>query len=212
MKRILLSFVFLSMGLMMASAQVVVQKKTKAYEIDIVFDSYADAPEINQRLKTIAQKLESGLTENASDNDVDDMFGPLTVQASTNSFRTGRYLNVTVNGYEYGGGAHGIPIIVNMIYDTQKKQILEKNEVVDVTKERAINELIWKYRDAGWWNECADESLFNPSTLEFVDEIMLTPKGVTFLYEVYNVGPYACGELAVEIPYEVIRPYLLLDL
>lgn len=111
-----------------------------------------------------------------------------------------------LNGYEYTGGAHGMPFKKALIYDMTNGQKIETEDLFDVTEEdfselftEAFSDLIAKSPSDYW----ADAMDYVHSEASFENEnYYLTDTGVTFYFDPYALAAYAYGYVEAEIPYD----------
>ena len=126
-----------------------------------------------------------------------------------------RYLIVDMNGYWYGGGAHGQPYIIQYVFDLadgEKKTIKDfyKGTQEDFKKLLATKtrENFESYDDdeygSPYYSDDPDE-IYN-SAYEYGDlesSQIIFGKDVAYLvYDPYQMGPYASGFIEIEISYE----------
>lgn len=111
-----------------------------------------------------------------------------------------------LDGYEYTGGAHGMPSKTALIYDLTSGQRLEAEDLFDVTEEEfetlfteAFCELIESDSDE-YWEDAMD---YVGGAADFTNEnYYLTETGVTFYFEPYELAAYARGYVEAEISYD----------
>jgi hypothetical protein len=130
-------------------------------------------------------------------------------------------LSIGFSYYSYGAGAaHGNPWSNALIWDKKEGRILALADLVDVKKLPALNRYIFdalKQREESFLGGlCADEEQdhgdsFCPTAPEaYVAEkdaigyLSLSETGLSVVFNVYAVGPYAAGPIEVEIPEQFI--------
>jgi hypothetical protein len=122
------------------------------------------------------------------------------------------YLGYTLDNYIYTGGAHGIGTSANLLFSAATGKAVAWEELfVSEAKpailryaEEAFREQYLKpgqsLADAGFW--FPDEVFYVPSNFK------VTPQGMVFRYEVYEIGPYAMGPIELNLSMSVLGPYL----
>lgn len=119
--------------------------------------------------------------------------------------RTERYLAIPFTGYEYTGGAHGMPLILPLVLDLATGQrippeglFLPGSDWLDRLSERSRAAL--KGRDL----LSADDRWLLEGTAPKAENFVLLfpgPDGLTVTFAPYTVAPYAAGPQEVLIPY-----------
>lgn len=111
--------------------------------------------------------------------------------------------------YDYTGGAHGNYGSKYLCLDTRIRKVLRSEDIIGKNADELIPILEKEVRKTF---EIADEQALNEYLLTeemFVPEqFYLTSKGITFSYGIYELGPYAMGEINVFIPYTKITHLL----
>ena len=136
----------------------------------------------------------------------------LTKKAETDSY-------VTYNTFAYAflGGAHGST--TDYSYNIVKSSGKVLTETVDTTKTKDLQPLLRKgilsYLNTNNEGEAITDSTLNDYL--FIEKGIIpipahTPylakDGVHFIYQQYEIGPYAMGMVSFTIPYADIKPYL----
>lgn len=128
---------------------------------------------------------------------------------------TKRFVTYSVEGYFSMGGAHGMGYRYGVTVD--KATCREIPQLLDTTKVKAMQPLLRRgiiqyFKDFG--EEVADSSL---KDMLFIDKGIiplptvkpyLTEKGIEFVYQPYEIGPYAMGIVRFTISPEKLKPYL----
>ena len=123
-----------------------------------------------------------------------------------------RYIAINMSGYWYGGGAHGMPLREQLLFDleTGKQMTVEdfytgseedfRRLVAEKTKEDYLS-----YKNGGpYFAEDADEAYedaYNYCTLTG-GTTEFTSEGMIYYFTPYALGPYAAGFIDILIPYE----------
>jgi hypothetical protein len=114
-------------------------------------------------------------------------------------------LNVVLDGYDYTGGAHGMPSLVSLIYD------LKTGEQLSLTDFLAVDETTFHDRVYQAFEKMYQENpenFFEGDSLTYMDEgitldmnFHLGDEGVTFYFYPYEVSFYAAGFIETTIPW-----------
>jgi len=138
----------------------------------------------------------------------------------------GNVVSFLIDSYDYEGGAHGMPGIygVNVDLNTGKSLTLG-----DIVKRDSLKPLLQKveaqvlkeYSDALFDEPLASFKSFvadtKPAseselvTFAGLDNFYLTDTGIVFYWNVYEISPYAAGQLTVEFPFTNIKDMLRSD-
>lgn len=130
----------------------------------------------------------------------------LTYQISGVPYLDENYCCIEASGYEYTGGAHGMPFLEYFIFDRKTGKQLALKDIVS-TSEKDLKTLV----GAAFRKE-AEETHFSfeePEELEktvadgvsYESPCYLAEDGIVFYYTPYEIGPYAAGFPKVTIPY-----------
>ena len=131
-------------------------------------------------------------------------------------YENDRYLTYTTSTYTYLGGAHGSSVSYSVNIVKPSGKVLE--ETVDTLKVGQMQPILRKgimaYLHENGDAEATEKNLENYLFLENGVVPMpsqapcLTDKGVCFVYQQYEIGPYALGMVTFTVPYKEILPYL----
>lgn len=117
-----------------------------------------------------------------------------------------QYLSILAKGYEYAGGAHGMPFWISLIFDLETGEQVKGKSLFAVSEEQfgeikleAYRELI-EQSEEGTYGEDALSVVEN--SIDFDSGYYLTENGVTFYYDPYALAPYAAGFVEATVPYE----------
>jgi uncharacterized protein len=120
--------------------------------------------------------------------------------------QTSRYLAIPLTGYEYTGGAHGMPLILPLVIDLSTGRPIPPeglfkpgSDWLEQLSQRCRSELEGRDLlgdDGEWLREGTAPKLENFSLL------FPGPDGLTVTFAPYSVAPYAAGAQEVLIPYQ----------
>ena len=113
---------------------------------------------------------------------------------------------------EYTGGAHGIYMtsFLNLNLETMTPVRLADLFVNDY--EEPLTDLLWNQLMADHkvtTHEALEEIGYaTTGRLEPTENFFLTPEGITFYYNVYEITPYAMGPVEITLPYDAMEHLL----
>ncbi|MDN5284571.1 MAG: hypothetical protein JWR38_845 [Mucilaginibacter sp.] len=117
-----------------------------------------------------------------------------------------------VGGYTYQGGAHGGSATFFINWNTKANKNLTLNDIfTDGYKDKlkAIAETIFrKDEKLSATASLADNYFFTDNKFALNDNFLITPTGLKFLYNQYEIKPYAAGTTTLVIPYSQITSLL----
>ena len=117
--------------------------------------------------------------------------------------------NYLVSYYSFRGGAHGIQTLSHVVFDAQSGEQITEADLFAPGYEAPVTKLLQEAVKASMEEE--DPELLQLVNLEEVvpnGNFGLFEKGVEWLYQPYEVGPYALGIVSATIPWEDLKPYL----
>ena len=132
---------------------------------------------------------------------------PYELYLSDSVFMAGpRMVSIRYTQYAYTGGAHGMTVFRGYNYDLQTQTLLENGALFKPGCTDAVNRLLERFfRNS---EECFSEK----PVLEAAAAVNFSPDAVTFIYDPYTLGPYACGPAEVAVPLELLNEYLNINL
>lgn len=116
-------------------------------------------------------------------------------------------LSVGYGTYEYTGGAHGNHSTTLATYDLAQKKALTLNDVFLPKYEKTINKALANAVRRQFNikpNEPLSNNLFGNS-IESTNNFCITPKGILFLYNPYEIAAYAMGEIELFVPFQDVK-------
>ena len=120
------------------------------------------------------------------------------------------YLVLEIMPYLYMGGAHGMSAINIMNFDMDAKRVMNFNDVF-IKDTAGLSDII-ESNFRKQYNVPAGKSLDNG--LLFIKKFYTTPnfgfneKYVYFIYNPYEIGPYALGSVEIRVPYVEVAKML----
>lgn len=146
----------------------------------------------------------------------DDNYPPMSYEFSYSVkpvALTPSYVTMLYNSYVYMGGAHGGAESVGQTFSTKSglKLTLDnmfKPESKDAVLELVEQGLMKQYFKVSDIKEFENELLLNGDPLPFpANTPYFEDGGVCFLYQQYEIAPYAAGMPACVIPFKTLEPY-----
>lgn len=141
--------------------------------------------------------------------------------------KIGKYISLEVYREIYEGGAHPNSSVMYKVYDLVERKQLKASELLNLNDSTllSIGEQYFRKNnnitntssltDAGYFI-FGDSDDFEDGPdygkFHFNDNFALTKDGVTFLYNSYEIGPYAVGSSEFTIPYKDIQSFLKLKI
>lgn len=111
--------------------------------------------------------------------------------------------------YAYTGGAHGNYSSHYLCIDSRNKKLLKLGDILQADTAQLVKLLDKEARilynmedDTPLYNNMLTEELYIP------EQFYISNKGITFVYGLYEVAPYADGEINLFIPYDKITGML----
>lgn len=102
--------------------------------------------------------------------------------------------------YMYSGGAHGMHYTKYINVDFNKKSVISLNDLVSEKNQAKFKKHLWesyarsRVDENGKYNGFAEKEKFQISP-----EFYFNPNGIVFVYPPYELGPYAEGDVEVEV-------------
>ena len=113
---------------------------------------------------------------------------------------------------EFTGGAHGVYFTNYINFDLDLMRPLHLNDIFVGDYKDAVSDQIWnalmkkenvKSRDA--LEEMGYGTL---GDIEPIENFYLTPEGITFHYNIYEIAPFSMGAISVTVPFNQVSRWL----
>lgn len=152
-----------------------------------------------------------GYQNDKTKDDRPDMFYTLDLKA--NILRQDSSLTtLEFTGYSYQGGAHGNSITSFVNWNTKAGKNLSLSDVLTDgygEKLTTIADTIFRKQEKlGPTQSLANDYFFKDDKFALNDNFLITPLGIKFLYNQYDIKPYAAGQTKLFIPYAKIKTLL----
>ena len=133
-----------------------------------------------------------------------DIYNPWSLSAGAKVTYKGKFWTVMVNGYDYRGGAHGIPILDAVYFDPQNFEEISQ----DALFEKKAYEMLSRWSREGLVKQGydkTDEWMLEGTAPKPENFQLVVPgeDGLEVIFSSYQVAPYAAGTPSVEIPWSV---------
>lgn len=129
--------------------------------------------------------------------------------------QTKEYICLAHEYYSYTGGAHGIYAIYYSTYDlkNEKKLALEDLLIPDCQTElAAIGEELFREKEEISTSQSLEKDFFfEQGKFSLPENFTITPNGIKFLYNVYEIKPYAAGITTLTIPFDKLKKIIKSD-
>lgn len=169
---------------------------------------------LNKLVKTEFDKQILSLNKEAKMVDVPDYFKDHSWELYYNTdiaYAAEDLISLESSSYQFTGGAHGMTYYTAANYQLQSgKYTLIRLEDLFAPKSgyiAALSQLILddlRNKGAMWVTTGKVTRLEAPD----LDNFTITPRGLTFFFDPYEMGPYAQGGINATIPYSSLLPYL----
>ena len=196
----------------------------KSYlEVVTIKDSVPNADKINKVLRDRDDSFIASCNEHTTvdvlDFDFDNenyWYSESNERSLNDIYKIGsHYLVVNYDGYDYYGGAHGMPYRIHFLFDLNTGNEVELSDICGM-KDSSFKNLVamktvedWKEGDNYYYYSYEDNPDYQNELFEEAKEYASKDMPVNFLadgieveYSPYYLGPYASGYICVFISYE----------
>lgn len=118
------------------------------------------------------------------------------------------YKNYTLSYFSYRGGAHGILTVSQLVFDARTGALLTEQDIFQEGYREPVTELL---RSAVREALAYDEELIplvEPDLVEPNGNFSISAEGFTWVFQPYEIGPYALGLVSATVSHESLTPYL----
>ncbi|MGV8879164.1 MAG: DUF3298 domain-containing protein [Sphingobacteriaceae bacterium] len=121
-------------------------------------------------------------------------------------------ITIAVNGYSYAGGAHGSSGFFFVNWNTRADQQIALKDLLDagyLEKLNQVAEHIFRQNEQlSDTVSLANSYFFENDRFHLNDNFLVTPEGLKFIYNQYEIKPYVAGITELIIPYAEILPLI----
>jgi hypothetical protein len=119
---------------------------------------------------------------------------------------------LAINTYAFQGGAHGGSYAYFINWDTRAdKNIILNDILIDGYKDkltRIADTIFRKQEKLSDTASLANDYFFSGNKFSLPKNFLITPLGLRFLYNIYEIKPYAAGRTDILIPYAQLKSLL----
>ena len=182
-------------------------------EVLKVSDRYAGASKINAVMSDVLDSLSNhdadrqealSWYEDAGEDNAWFLRYSFDAEVSKITYLDEKVLGFEMNGYDYYGGAHGMPWKDNYLFDLETGERLTLGDLVAVTEEELDSIVVDAYKNNGEWEYYWDESentIIEGISYETTD-FTVTEDGLKFYFYPYALASYAQGFTYATVPYD----------
>lgn len=183
--------------------------------VEQIFSTYTNFDQFSKfQLDSLESDYKEILKEYENEDEMVHFLNFETIHLFAPYLNTKNYLVMNYFGYEYTGGAHGMSWEKYLTYDKQRKQWLEIQDILEVSKAKEINQVLDKalrkefnIPNGQLYTE-AEAGIFLVDEISYSENFKLSKNGITFCYGLYEMTPYAYGFFELFVLYEDLKPYL----
>ena len=175
-----------------------------------VFDLEGGTGTLEEMATTYRENLiDEYLTENGS---LQEEGGVLTWEDKISGMFTDPYKNwrnYLISYYSFRGGAHGIQTVSQLVFDKKTGEPLAETDLFAPGYEAPVARLMQAAVKTSM--EAEDPELVPLVEMDFIvpnGNFSVSPTGVQWVFQPYEVGPYALGIITAEVSWEALKPYL----
>jgi hypothetical protein len=140
-----------------------------------------------------------------------DMFYTLDIKATVLR-QDSSLTTLELGGYNYQGGAHGGSFTAFINWNTKAGRDITLGDIFTdnyQSKLTAIADTIFRQQEKLTTNaSLANDYFFKNNKFALNENFLITPVGLRFLYNQYEIKPYAAGQTELAIPYAKIKTLL----
>lgn len=164
-------------------------------------------------------KIHEELKKEAADFHTDDMPPLLHSQVFIKLYETDKFVTYTSSCDTYTGGAHGLHVFYGTTFrksDGRRLGFGMLRETGSDDFHKLIKEGLMRYfaeqDESVNSDEALKDCLLTDASVDYLplpqSAPYLTEKGMAFVYQAYEIAPYAAGLPTFIVPYDKIKPYL----
>ncbi|MEG1586051.1 MAG: DUF3298 domain-containing protein [Bacteroidales bacterium] len=135
------------------------------------------------------------------------------ISSSELKFNSGGFISYIVSVYSFTGGAHGMNGTNNHVINLNTKSLMTLTDLFPENVLPEIGTLIIKqiakdrnFSDPAQLNE---DGFFSIEDVVPTDNFRIDEKGITWVYNPYEIAVYATGQVSVFLDWAIVKPYLL---
>ena len=122
------------------------------------------------------------------------------------------YINYIINFFEFAGGAHPSSWCTILNFDPNNGQEIVLDDFMNENYESVLLTFIKagidKHFEKETFEEVVEEGLLFEEEIPLASNFIIGAEDITFIYNRYDIAPYAAGEISVSIPLFEIKEIL----
>lgn len=144
----------------------------------------------------------------------DGLNSSISSRVSPIFFFNERFISFTQQGYEYSGGAHGMPYWIPHTFDLHTGEELSLSFFVandeETFKDIVTEQFIRMYDvDPEWYWDNAIETV--RESVDFDSPFYLKEEGLVVYFGPYELAPYVAGFVEIVVPYDDLELFVLIE-
>lgn len=171
-------------------------------------------------IKKNGEIMYGNFVEMCGDADLEEVLELYYYKSVEKGYETNAFITFMTMGGQYTGGLHGIGFETGVTFSKTNGKTFGYDMMKGTDSpefKRFIKEGLRKFFSTEGQEAMSDDDLLQElvSYSGSIDELplpdsepYLTEKGVTFIYQPYEISYYAAGKPEFTIPYDAIKPYL----
>jgi hypothetical protein len=183
------------------------QDDQDTYKIDISVTSSGIAVFDEAVLKNV-QAFEENFRKDLATVEVREDWGqPPTLQVRSTYSAHGDIVSAVLDIYTFTGGAHGMPQVQTLAYNSKTKQMASLDDIfgeADFVQGLSTHVLTDLYARDNLFEESIVREAAGPLAENF-DNWSVGEEGVTIYFDPYDVAPFSTGIVHVTIPWETVE-------
>lgn len=105
--------------------------------------------------------------------------------------------------YTYTGGAHGMTVETGLNFDLRTGALLKESDIFSDGYESIVSGLLTKHLPEAFENP-EDANMLFQKEISPNGNFTVSEKGLTYIFNQYEIGPYALGIIEITIPWDEI--------
>lgn len=125
--------------------------------------------------------------------------------------RNDMLISIVVDSYIYMGGAHGGTSLTFINWDNRSRKQISIDDVLKPGTQdslKLVAERIFRKNEGISATDSLKQYFFENNTFALNENYLFTPEGIRYVYNEYEIKPYAAGRTELLIPYKEIRHLL----
>lgn len=121
-------------------------------------------------------------------------------------------ITIQLGGYTFAGGAHANELILFLNWNTKEEKPIKLDDIFIANYKRHLTHIaetiFRKQENLKDTSSLAHGYFFKDNKFALNDNFLITPAGIRFFYNQYEIKPYAAGTTDLFIPYTQLKPML----